>query len=311
MVDEPQQGPSAKAFEVTSAQANQRLDKVVAEWLPELSRRELRELFESGAVRSFDKVLLKGQLASAGQRIEISEPLAESDAPERPIQIAGESNNWVLVNKPPGLPSAPKHRPDAVSVASQLQVLYPAMAGIGYGPHDAGLLSRLDTGTSGLLLAAKTKVAFDVLRSGARAQALHKVYIGLIAKDARLPEGSIDLPLGPHRSNRRKVAWGRQIAGRTLPARTLVLQSVALDACTLVVLEVTTAYRHQLRAHLAFAGYPLLGDTLYGGAAHPGLTRHALHSYRLRWDGASGVPAFEQSLPLAEDLAQIAGRAQP
>lgn len=300
---------SKQVHTVTEAHANVRLDKVVADWLPELSRRELRELFEGGGVRSGGNTLLKGQLARVGQEIEIT---PEASAPERElpdIRVVQETKDWVIVDKPAGLPSAPKHRPDAESAASQLLALYPAMAGIGYREHEAGLLSRLDTGTSGLLLSAKTRPAFETLRAGSRAQGLHKLYVGLIAKDANLPEGSIDVPLGPHRSNRRKVAWGRQIAGRALPARTRVVQVRPLRQCSLVVLEVNTAYRHQLRAHLAFAGFPLLGDGLYGGAAHPGLTRHALHSQRLWWDGVKGpvpLPAFDVSLALPDDLAQIA-----
>jgi 23S rRNA pseudouridine1911/1915/1917 synthase len=292
---------------VKANHANVRLDKVVAEWLPELSRRELRELFEAGGVRSGSNVLLKGQLAREGQEIEISPQQASTEEePERPIKVVRETAQWVLIDKPAGLPSAPKHRPEAASASNQLLALYPSMAGIGYREHEAGLLSRLDTGTSGLLLAAKTKDAFETLRTGSRAQGLHKVYVGLIAKDANLPEGSIDVPLGPHRSNRRKVAWGRQMAGRSLPARTRVVSVRPLQHCSLVVLEVNTAYRHQLRAHLAFAGFPLLGDGLYGGAAYPGLTRHALHSQRLKWDGAPSLPAFDVSLLLPEDLAQIA-----
>jgi 23S rRNA pseudouridine1911/1915/1917 synthase len=303
---------SKRTHTVSTKQANVRLDRVVAEWLPELSRRELRELFEAGSVRSAGNVLAKGQPASAGQLIEITlEPPVAAEAAPRPIVIVQETADWVVVNKPAGLPSAPKHRPDADSAASQLQALYPAMAGIGYGPHDAGLLSRLDTGTSGLLLAAKTKAAFETFRANSR-QALHKVYAGLVAKDASVPQGHIDLPLGPHQSNRRKVAWGPQVGGRALPARTRILETRPLADCTLVLLEVNTAYRHQLRAHLAYAGCPLLGDVLYGGAPQAGLSRHALHSQRLRWTGAprgsaAAIPAFEVSLGLAEDLASVAG----
>lgn len=309
----------------------QRLDRVVGSLLPKLSRRELRELFERGGVCSGSRSVRKGEIAQLGQELEIrsAEELVDSadsagvgadsegsglrdarmngatggissagNAPE----IIAESDSWLVVNKPPGIASAPRHTAGDRSVATWLIERYPELANIGYRPGEAGLLSRLDTGTSGALLAAKTERAFAILKDGAKRGRLHKRYSAWTTSPAGpLPE-LIELALGPHAKNRRKVAWGQAIRGKPVMCKTRVLEQTALHLRSRLLLEVNTAYRHQIRAHLAYLGTPIAGDALYGAPPCPALSRHALHASALIWDGAPGLAGFEVEAPLAPDL---------
>jgi 23S rRNA-/tRNA-specific pseudouridylate synthase len=156
------------------------------------------------------------------------------------------------------------------------------------------------------LLAARTADAFQLLRVGAREGRLQKDYLAFVAAGAALTPGLvIDTALGPHRSQRRRVAWGKDIEGREFPAQTRVIEVQKGASATRVLLRVNTAYRHQIRAHLASVGCPLLGDRLYGGPSHPGLERHALHAHALRWSGTPELPAWTVQSALPSDLLQL------
>ncbi len=290
-------------FVVTEAEAGVRLDRVVAKRLPALSRGAVRALFSEGRVLRGSTPVAKGALAETGMQLTIEGPARP--ASHWPLRIVLETSTFVIVDKPAGQPSVSLPGRPAPSVAAALLERHPETRGVGYGEHDAGLLSRLDTDTSGLLLCAKTRLAFTELRAGAAAGRLIKGYLGLVHSPDGLRPGSIELPLGPSRSSRRKVATGSAIRGKAVDARTEVVAVETRGELGLVHARVFTAYRHQVRAHLALSGYPLLGDALYGGRPVPGLERHALHAHRLTWLGSEGVNSFDVELPLARDLARL------
>jgi 23S rRNA pseudouridine1911/1915/1917 synthase len=287
--------------------ADKRLDHVLAQLGTGLSRRELRNLFARGLVKVAGVTAAKGSLARPGSLLEV----LEADRPAAPaleLQIVRLERDWLVIEKPAGVPSAPLHSPEQGCIASALLDRFPEQRGIGYREQDAGLLSRLDTQTSGLLLAARTAEAFRLLHAGARDGRLQKEYLAFVAPNAALTPGLvIDQELGPHRSSRRRVGWGKDLAGRAVAARTQVIEVQPGLTATRVLLRVNTAYRHQIRAHLASLGCPLLGDRLYGGPPHVGLERHALHASALRWSGTPELAAWTVRSALPNDLAQLLG----
>jgi 23S rRNA pseudouridine1911/1915/1917 synthase len=295
------------SFVATRAHDGRRLDKLVGEALPTLSRTQLQELFAGGLVHVDGQPAAKGQLARTGQRVEVLDPLESSTTSRPALGVVYETDAVVIVDKPPGQPSAPRFDRDGASVASALLEAYPNMEGIGFSPGDAGLLSRLDTDTSGLLLAAKAIEAFRELRADTiqASGRLSKGYLALVSGGCDLQPSSIEVELGPHVRNRRKVATGSHIRGTAKPAKTQILSVQPGASVSVVTLSVARAYRHQVRVHLAHVGWPLLGDELYGGARHPALTRHALHAHRLTWSGGTYVDPFDVSLPLADDLLAV------
>src|SRR5262249_5589367 len=122
-----------------------------------------------------------------------------------PLVIAFETERVVIVDKAPGVPSAPIAPGEKGTIANALVARYPEMAALGFSPREPGLCHRLDTGTSGLLLAARTAAAFTTLTSALKEGRLDKRYL-LLVSAADLPEsGTIDFPLAPHPKDRRRV----------------------------------------------------------------------------------------------------------
>ncbi len=280
-----------------------RLDKVLATHLPDSSRGSIRALFDAGHVFVNGRPASKGDVARAGSRVTIK--AASLSTETRPLRIVLETENLLVVDKPAGQPSTKAASSSALSVAEQLLQRYPQMRDIGYRPEDAGLLSRLDNDTSGLLLCAKTRRAFDTLKLGATIGYLTKGYLALVDGSCTLSPASIEFPLGPRRGSRRKVTTGPEARGNLVPSKTMIVRVEPRSHASLVSVEVHTAYRHQIRVHLAMSGYPLLGDKLYGGREVPGLRRHALHAQRLAWLGSDGVPSFDITSALPSDLALV------
>jgi 23S rRNA pseudouridine1911/1915/1917 synthase len=177
------------------------------------------------------------------------------------------------------------------------------MQDIGYRTSEAGLLHRLDTHTSGLLLAARSREAFEELRRALRRGELEKRYYAVIKSDPSFRDRTIDLNLEPHPKNRRKVAVARS-AGKSAQTRIAVMQRGA--HWTLLDVSVEHAYRHQIRAHLSHVGFPLAGDVLYGGTRLNELGhRHALHAHFIAAPGCDKWPPFEATSPLPNELARL------
>jgi 23S rRNA pseudouridine1911/1915/1917 synthase len=280
-----------------------RLDKVVAAHLPDSSRGAIRALFDAGYIFVNGRPASKGDPARAGSQVTIKAPPPATET--WPLRIVLETESVLIVDKPAGQPSSTTGSGSAVSVAELLLQRYPQTRDIGYQPKDAGLLSRLDNETSGLLLCAKTRHAFDALKLGATAGHLTKGYLALVEGSCTLSPTSIEFPLGPRRGSRRKVTTGPDVRGNPVPSTTRIARVEARRHASLILAEVHTAYRHQIRVHLAVSGYPLLGDKLYGGSEALGLQRHALHSHRLAWLGSAGVPSFDVTSALPSDLARV------
>jgi 23S rRNA pseudouridine1911/1915/1917 synthase len=182
------------------------------------------------------------------------------------------------------------------------------MAGIGYAPREAGLLHRLDTGTSGLLIAARSRQAFVALRSGMTAGYLEKKYLAVVPSGPLDDTGVISGWLASHPRDRRRVAvLGSQT--RLKGARYSQTEwRVVHRGLSWQLLEIHAglAYRHQVRAHLAALGYPIAGDRLYGGAPVRLLRgRHALHASYVAWPGDMTIAAFAVEARLPTELTEL------
>ena len=191
------------------------------------------------------------------------------------------------------------------------------MAGVGFHQREPGLLHRLDTDTSGLLLAARNTEAFEELRAATAAEKLEKRYLALV--EGRLAgEGVVELPLIPHRKDPKRVEavteHVRLRAGvKAHPATTRWRVAKEVGEFTLLEVSLTRAFRHQVRAHLAAIGHPLVGDVLYRGPALPadvaqGLARHCLHASEIHFPHPrTGAPTRVVS-PLPDDIAGVIHR---
>lgn len=263
--------------EATSAGA--RLNLYLGEKLS-LSRNKLKALFEAEAVRVDGRKAKKGQAVAAGQRVEVTVDERPSDAvadATLTLTVLHEDDALVFVDKPAGVPSQPLKPGETGTVANALLAKYPEMAGVGGDVREAGLCHRLDVETSGVLLAARTREAWEALRAAfGRDDDVEKQYLALVSGPIA-DAGEVEVPLAHSGDHVRTALTGD--AGR--PARSAFRVLARAGNYSLVEVRIFTGVLHQVRAHLAAIGAPIVGDALYGGEPAPGLNRFFLHAAAL------------------------------
>jgi 23S rRNA pseudouridine1911/1915/1917 synthase len=283
-----------------------RLDAFLRRALPQCSRRLLRRLVADGAVRVDGRPAAKGTILTPGDRVELP-PLGGTLPPEPVLALAvlHEDAAVVAVDKPGGMPGHALDPRERGTAAAFLVARWPELAGVG----DAlapGLVHRLDTGTSGILVAARTASAHARLRTALRARAVVKRYLAVVAGDARALDGvTVDAALGHDPRDRSRMVAARP-GIRTWPARTAFRVLAHGATRSLVEATIRTGVTHQVRVHLALAGHPVLNDARYGGpvaALAPG--RHALHASAFAGPHPDGGTLAVAS-PLPAELARLA-----
>jgi 23S rRNA pseudouridine1911/1915/1917 synthase len=300
-------------FVVDAGDAGRRLDQFVTDRLTGYSRRATARLFEQRRVSIDGYPGKKGMLLRAGQRVSVRVPEVEEmlPQPELPLELVLVRDDLVVVDKRAGVPSGAVRPGDRDTAAAALLGRFPEMRHVGFNQREPGLVHRLDTFTSGLLLAARDQATFSALRDALDNGQLVKRYLALVV-DRDVPDAAtVHAALGPHRTNRRKVSvleGNAAYYGRPATTHLTVLERSRNFA--LLEIRVGAAYRHQIRAHLAYKGWPIVGDEIYGAQPCPelGPGRHALHACYMRCTG-SRVPDFEVESRLPKDMAALLGAA--
>lgn len=245
-----------------------RLDLLLAARFPGVGRRRWAEIFAAGAVEVDGRRARKGDRVAPGARVALAGApptggaLAPEPAPDAPLDLLHVDARVVALAKPAGVPSHPLRTGETGTAANALVARFPECASAGRDAREAGLVHRLDRGTSGVLVAARDAAAWRALRAGLSSGDADKRYLALVAGHA--DAGASDAPLAQR--GRRAIIARRGERG-ALPAAT-TWEPVSCGAgLTLVRAHATTGRMHQVRAHLAAAGHPLAGDPLYGGPA--------------------------------------------
>lgn len=274
--------PSETRF-VVLLEDDGRIDRVLARHFPEASRRRLAELFAEGAVRVDGKRVKKGAHAAPGAEVSVARPptTAQELAPVGDpavgarLEILYRDDDVVVVAKPAGMPSQPLRVGEIGTVASGLVALHPECARVADDPRDGGLVHRLDIGTSGVLVAARTRAAWVALRAGFSTGAIAKEYLALVSTAPVSTE--CDVPLA-HRGGRVAVDYEDGLSAHTHWVVERRIGTHLLLRC-----YATTGRMHQVRVHLATCGAPIVGDELYGGTSVPGFGGFFLHAAQLRF----------------------------
>lgn len=260
----------------------QRLDVWVGEALG-LSRARLKRLFDARAVKVGGKVAKKGDRVRAGVEVAVAleeEETAATASSELALRVLYEDAWLVAVEKPAGVPTHPLKPGELGTVANALVARYPECQSAAEDPREGGVCHRLDVETSGVLLAARDRETWRAVRDAFSARDVEKRYWALVTGPIA-DEGEIDLPLRhpPRHADRMEGAPEGGKDAREAVSRFTVIGRTADYA--FVDVEILTGVQHQIRAHLAAIGAPIVGDTLYRGRAEPGLTRFFLHAHRL------------------------------
>lgn len=297
-------------LEAQKTDSGSRLDKFLTRNVAGLGRHQAAELCESGHVRIDGRRAKKSSVLDAGAKVtvELDQPESLAPEPQLPLHLRLERAEFVVVNKPAGMPTAPLKSAQRGTLCGALLARYPEMQGVGYRAREPGIVHRLDTHTSGLVLAARSAQAFTRLSQALQRDELKKRYLAVVSAAGLAESGEISRALAPDPAHPERVRVLEEGDRSGYARHKITRYRVKRIACdrALIELSVGSAFRHQIRAHLAAIGHPIAGDAVYGGERLPALgARHALHASELSWPGAASVPGFSVYEPLPPDLAAL------
>lgn len=284
-----------------------RLDVVLAKRIPTLSRRRAQEMLEVGEIRLNGHRARKGDRVQHGDRLALLREPVPSDFAAKPdldvaVVVLFEDEHLAVLDKAPHVPSHPLRPDELGTVASYVVARWPETLFVGYRAREPGLVHRLDVGTSGAILIAKETSTFEALKRMLEEGEIDKRYKAFVALGQAPDLGEIRTRMDNDPRDPRRVIAGDVEGRETL---TEVLRVTTHAHAVEVEVRARHAFRHQVRAHLAGVGSPLLGDVLYGGEVVPGLSRHALHASLLAFTHPVTGQALRLVCSLPEDLMQL------
>lgn len=279
------------AYIVSEKHISKRLDIFIAHYEPHISRSRIQFLIKNGLA------LVNGRAEKPGYKVKLGEQVT-IDLPERkvhdvlpeaiPLSIIFEDPHMIVLNKPPGMVVHPAPGNYTGTLVNALLYHYGSLplpaAGTGGGSRErAGIVHRLDKDTSGVMVVARTQEALRSLSAQFKNRVVRKRYLALVAGVIKKGSGTIEVGLGRHVKERKKISV------HTHSAREAITGFVVKERypnATLLEVEIKTGRTHQIRVHMAHIGHPVLGDSVYGGskAAKIGemrIARQMLHAESL------------------------------
>jgi 23S rRNA pseudouridine1911/1915/1917 synthase len=305
---------------LTVTVSGSRLDRYVAEHVPDLSRAAVQRLIGDGFVLVNGIARKPSYRVQAGETITVRVPLPEPAtlaAEAIPLDIIFENDDLLVVNKPAGMVVHPATGRTVGTLVNAILAHCPHLS-VG-GMERPGIVHRLDSDTSGLIVVAKNDAALRDLQAQFKSRRVRKTYLALVTGHVKPPRGKIDAPIGRDPKHRQKMAVVtrgrtresvtvyRTIANLGSPSTTSLRDSTQNAArYTLVEVEPQTGRTHQIRVHLAFLGFPVAGDATYGRGKNAfGLTRQFLHAWKLEFTLPRENRRVQFVAPLAEDLCRV------
>lgn len=294
------------SFTVPAGSAPQRLDIFLSRTLPHGSRRTAQLAVAAGAVRVNERRARKGATVTSGDRVDVADdwlaPRTLQPNPRLVVPILYEDEVVLALDKPAGMPSHALRGDETETIANFLLARYPDVATVGKSALEPGIVHRLDTDTSGVLLVARTAAAYDHLRRQFTERRVLKEYRAVVHNDVSRP-GEIDTPIAHTRGHTRmRVCRATDAGGR--PALTRFQPLERYGSYTLLAVEISTGVMHQIRVHLASIGHPVAGDRRYGPVVVANTPpRHLLHACRLGFAHPENGQRIEVSCPLPADFA--------
>ncbi len=295
-----------KLVQVNEGLAGSRADAGIAKLLG-MSRSAVASIIEEGLVQQNDQVISKSDslVQDAWLRITLPKPkpaLALVAENVEGLKLVYQDHDIVVVDKPAGVAAHPSVGWDGPSVGGALLALGIEMSTSGVAERQ-GIVSRLDVGTSGLMVLTKTEIAYSRMKQAFRDRVVDKTYHALAQGHPDPSAGTLDAPIGRHLKHEYKFA----VTQDGKPSITHYKTLEAFQAASLLEIELETGRTHQIRVHFSAFKHPLAGDSLYGCdsklALRLGLERQWLHAMKLGFihPTKGEYVSFESSYP--EDLA--------
>jgi 23S rRNA pseudouridine1911/1915/1917 synthase len=321
MTSDPAPADTAIVIRAGESDAGQRLDRVLALHLPQLSRTRLKRLIATGQVTRGEAILHDPSLrVRCDQKFVVILPQIEDavlSAQPITLDICFEDAHLIVIDKPAGIVVHPAPgNPDGTLVNALLDHCGASLSGIG-GVRRPGLVHRLDKDTSGLMVIAKTEAAHYALSRDFAARRIDRAYAAFVWGVPIPPAGEIAGNIGRSPANRKKMAVVGPAKGKPAITRYRVERTFGSHAA-LVECRPATGRTHQIRVHFAHIGHPLIGDPVYGtrsgrsvaragpiGAQFAALPRQALHARRLGFTHPIEKRRLEFESPLPADLGEL------
>lgn len=300
------------SFSVLIEHAGERLDNVVALQVAGCSRSMAAKFIREGQIHVLDEIKKPGYRVKIGDIISGCIPAPEPIACEPEaitLCILHEDDDIVVISKPAGMVVHPAPGHFSGTLVNAILYHCPKLEGIG-GKIRPGIVHRLDKDTSGILVVAKTAAAQAHLAAQFKDRTLQKTYLALVSGRMKTSSGVIDLPIGRHPVDRKKMSV---LSKRNRDARTLWRVKELFDAASFLEIEIKTGRTHQIRVHCASMQHPVVGDAVYGyrnsGAHLPNIlktvTRQMLHAWRIVFTHPATGEKIHLEAPIPEDMIQV------
>jgi 23S rRNA pseudouridine1911/1915/1917 synthase len=308
-----------RRFTFEPGRSAERLDRFLADSLPELTRSQVKKLIDDG------RVLLGGAPAKAGEKLKGGESLAitlpaavpaEAQPEAILLRVLYEDRHLIVIDKPAGMVVHPAPGHQGGTLVNALLHHCQDLAGIG-GELRPGIVHRLDKDTSGVMVAAKDDLTLNALARQFKAHSINRRYLALVHGLVPADRGTVDQPIGRHTTERKKMS-GKTRSGRRAVTHWRVLRRFDRDRLTLVELTLETGRTHQIRVHFSEMNHPVAGDPVYGSSSRAqsltdpdlrrrllALHRQALHARVLGFIHPASGTYMEFESPLPEDLRAI------
>lgn len=304
--------PEEASWDVPESADGERIDRHVADHL-DVARNQVRRWIDAGRVWLDGETVKPSTTVHSGDHVEAEPPPPREETlqPEDgPLSVLHEDADLILVDKAPGLVVHPGAGHPTGTLAHRLLGRYPEIEGVG-GPGRPGIVHRLDKGTSGVMVVARSDRAYRHLSSAFAERRVDKTYLAVVY-GTPAAEGTFDEPIGRHRQRRKEMT----VRPGGKPALTHYRTLAAHGGLALVEVDLGTGRTHQIRVHFKNAGHPLVGDPTYGEARWRGLPkkvrpvlsefeRPALHAWKLAFDHPAGTSRVAFTAPVPDDLEKL------
>lgn len=301
----------SEQLEIDQTLSGERVDTALARLLG-ISRAQAQSLCESGGVLRANRILTKSDRLQVGDLLLVSpieeqRPLSVVETPVSDLIVIFEDEHLVVIDKPAGVVSHPTVGFEGPTVPGALLARGISLSTSGAAERQ-GIVQRLDVGTSGLMMLAKSERAYSVLKQAFRDRSVKKLYHALVQGHLDPSEGTFDAPIGRHPKAEFKFA----VMEGGKPSITHYSTLEVLPGATLVEVNLETGRTHQIRVHFSAFKHPLVGDTMYGAdptlAKRIGLERQWLHAMELSFDHPITGQDMHFTSSYPGDLAEALGR---
>lgn len=294
---------------VPSALAGQRVDRVIS-LVADIPRAAASQIIDAGAVLLDGVVVKAGKIkVTEGQRIVVDlsllpEKQLPAAEPNIKVDVVYVDEDVIVINKQAGIVVHPGAGNPTGTLVNAVLAIYPEIASVG-DPFRPGVVHRLDAGTTGLMVMARTKGAYDSLVEALQRRVVVRRYLAIVWGEMSAPSGVIDAPLGRDQRDPTKMAVlaGGKIARTNYEVRRAFTLPVS---CSLLECGLETGRTHQIRVHLATLGHSVVGDVVYGGARSVlSSPRPMLHAMTLKFDHPVTGIEMEFHSEIPKDFAAI------